>query len=109
MIEDTGQTVTVSPFTNDLGDLKDIKICTLAIAYDCPDTMSTYILIFYNSLHIPTLSHHLLCPNQLRENLITVNDTPLRYLPQDQRTSTSHAIVTNSPTLIIPLQCMGTI
>ena len=82
IIEDTGQTFTVSPFTNGLGDLKDIKICTLAIAYDCPDTMQTYILIFYHSLHIPTLSHHLLCPNQLRENLITVNDTPYDIFPK---------------------------
>ena len=87
----------------------DIKICTLAVAYDCPDTMSTYILLFFQSLYIPTLTHHLLCPNQLRENLLTVNDTPLRYIPPQDRTSTSHCIITISPKLIIPLQCLGTI
>ena len=86
IVEETGHTVTVSPFTDNLGELSDIKICTLAVAYDCPDTMCSYILLFYQSLYIPTLAHHLICPNQLRENLLTVNDTPLPYLPAADRT-----------------------
>ena len=65
IVEETGHTVTVSPFTENLGELSDIKICTLAVAYDCPDTLCTYILLFSQSLYIPTLAHHLICPNQL--------------------------------------------
>ena len=109
IVEETGHTVTVSPFTDGLGDLSDIKICTIAVAYDCPDTLMSYILLFYQSLYIPTLAHHLICPNQLRENLLTVNDTPLRYLPAAERTLDSHSIITTSPKLIIPLHCLGTI
>jgi hypothetical protein len=47
----------------------------------------------------------MLCPNQLRENGIQVNDIPLMYTPIENRTNQTHAIVTGP--LIIPLQLDG--
>jgi hypothetical protein len=48
------------------------------------------------------MSHHIICPNQPRDNGIRVNETPLMYIPVEERNDISHSIVTNL--LTIPLQ-----
>jgi hypothetical protein len=51
------------------------------------------------------MAHHILCPNQLRENSIRVNDIPLIYTPLEERNQFTHSIVVND--LIIPLSTDG--
>ena len=75
VVHDTGQTVSVDPFLDSLGSVKQVKIITAAVAYDDPTTYQTYILFFPQSLYIPSLKRHLLCPNQMRTNGITINNT----------------------------------
>jgi len=106
VVYDTGQTVTVEPFLNSLGKVSKVPIITGAIAYDCPTTHHTYILFFHQALHLKQLNRHLLCPNQLRNNHITVNDVPLLYIPRHERTPYHHSIYTDD--LHIPLQLEGT-
>ena len=108
MVEDTGQRVTVEGYSRSLGLTKDIPVVTVAVAYDCPTTMATYILFFPQSLHLPQMDHHLLPPFQLRENGVTVNDIPIQHTPEAARTATTHSIVTEDPYLAIPLQLRGT-
>ena len=84
VIHDTEQLVSVEPFDKKLGS-QQVKIVTAAVAYDCPDTRNVFVLFFHQALHIPNLQKHLLCPNQLRHNQVLVNDTPLLYIPPDQR------------------------
>ena len=109
IVQETGDTVSVTPFDKTLGALDNIPIVTAAVAYDCPTTLHTYILFFHQSLYVPSMDHHLICPNQMRQNHITINDVPLRYLPHHERTSQQHSIITNSvdPPLHIPLQMTG--
>jgi hypothetical protein len=80
-------------------------VSTIAIAYDDPTTLSTFILVFHEVLQIPGMAHHILCPNQLRENSIRVNDIPLMYTPVEERNQFTHTIVVND--LIIPLSMDG--
>jgi hypothetical protein len=77
-------------FDKAMGKIKNIPIVTVALAYDCPKTFTTFILIFHQSLYIDTLKSHLICPNQIRYNGHTVNDCPLQYLSPTARTLDSH-------------------
>jgi hypothetical protein len=80
-----------------------------AVAYDDPDTYTTYILFFHQSLYFDKLDKHLLCPSQMRCNQIIVNDVPPLHTPFNQRTHQDHSIVSTPPhhPLHIPLQLNG--
>jgi hypothetical protein len=51
------------------------------------------------------MSHHMLCPNQLRDNDVRVNDIPLLYTPLAERNEYTDTISTNE--LVIPLSLDG--
>ena len=51
IVEDTGQTISVSGFLSSLGTVKHVPIVTAAIAYDDPITYQTFILFFHQSLY----------------------------------------------------------
>jgi hypothetical protein len=105
LYSDLSRTVNLSPFKSDLGTVDGLPVSTIAIAYDYPTTFTTYILTFHEVLQIPGMAHHIICPNQLRENGIRVNDTPLIYTPLEERSRFTHSIVTAD--LIIPLSMVG--
>jgi hypothetical protein len=84
----------VSAFSEELGRVKSVPIVTAAVAYDCPLTYQTYILVFHQSLFLEDLTSHIICPNQLRLAGITVNDCPLQFLAPKNRTAESHTIQT---------------
>ena len=97
------QTVNVSGFHTSMKTLDKISIACVAIAYDCLLTHQTYILIFDQVLHIPTLETSLICPDQLREQGIIVNDIPLQRLHPSDRNQNSHSIIDANSKLHIPL------
>src|SRR5210317_587475 len=79
------QTVNVSGCHTSMKTLDKISIACVAIAYDCLLTHQTFILIFDQVLYIPSLETSLICPDQLREQGIVINDIPLQQLhPSDQ-------------------------
>ena len=51
----SGRTCNVQPFDPSLGAKRDIPIRDGALAYDCPHTHKTYILIVRNALSVPSL------------------------------------------------------
>ena len=110
VVHDTEQRISVDPFEKTLGSINDVPIVTAAIAYDCSITYNTYILFFHQSLYFEKLENHLICPNQLRHNNITVNDIPLIHIPFDERSPQHHSIITTPPhpELHIPLSLEGT-
>jgi hypothetical protein len=77
IVQDTLLSASVSPFLRSLGSIADVRIVTAAIAYDCPDTFTTFILHFPQSLYIPDLENPLISPNQQQAHGIVVNDTAL--------------------------------
>ncbi len=46
VLEDTGQTVSVTPFTSEYNALKGIPIVSAATAYDCPTDGETFQRMF---------------------------------------------------------------
>ena len=55
--------------------MESVPIVDAAVAYDCPFTNVTYILIVRNVLYVPSMTHNLTPPFILREAGIEVNDT----------------------------------
>jgi hypothetical protein len=109
IIQDTLQCASVTPFLRSFGTLDSVRIVTAAVAYDCPETFTTFILYFPQSLYIPELDRPLIAPNQLHSHGIIVNDTPLFALSSDQRNADSHSILSLEHSLCIPLQLDGVI
>ena len=96
----------MSPFIETLGAVNEVPIVTVAVAYDDPVTYQTYILTFNQVLYFKDLKVNLICPNQMRNNNVTVNECPLKFLPPDRRTPEMHAIIAND--VLIPLELCGT-
>lgn len=79
-----GKSIEAVPFSPSLGTVKDLAIVNAAIAYDNKTTGETTILIIHNAIFVPDMENILLCPDQARENDVTVNLTPTRYDPSSE-------------------------
>ena len=86
-----------------MNSLNNIKFACVAIACDYLLTHETFIHIFDQVLYIPSLETSLICPDQLREQGITVNDTPLLRLHPSEWNQYSHSIADPNSRLHIPL------
>ena len=98
-----GQVVDAHPFAKSLGTLNQLPIVHAALAYDHPHTLETFILNVNNSIYLGGESDHcLLCPNQVRENDIQVNDVPKHFEP-----TSSFSIYIPSIDLHLPFVAKG--
>ena len=100
-----GRTCEVTPFSSDLGTVKEVPIVDAAIAYHCQFTNETFVLIVRNALYIPNMDHNLVPPFILREAGVIINNVPKIHV-QDP-TENDHAIVFPDESLRIPLQLNG--
>jgi hypothetical protein len=95
--------VNVTGFDPSLGKVKNLDLVSAALAYDCPDTGKTIILMVHQAVHVPTMTNDLLCPMQMRVNEIGIQECPkfLEHRPDDS----SHAIriSQDGEDLLIPL------
>lgn len=108
IVQETGQTISVSPFVSSLGAVDDVPIVTAALAYDDPYQYHTCILFFHQALYFKDMQRHLIGIDQLRHNQIIVNDTPLIRLQPEERNELSHSIIHHESGLHIPLELDGT-
>ena len=105
IFESTGKTCNVEPFSSELGIAENIPIVDAALAYDCPFTHETYILIVRNALHINSMNHHLIPPFIMREAGLIVNDIPKMHCANPS--IDDHCISFKDTDLRIPLQLNG--
>ena len=97
----------VSAFAEDCNKLSEGPIVDAAIAYDCPLSLKTYLLIVRNALHVPSMRHNLIPPFIMREAGHKVNDVPRIHCGQDV-TEDSHSIIMDGEVdLKIPLRIRG--
>ena len=100
-----GRTCNVVPYDPSLGIGKKIPIVDGAVAYDCPYTHRTYILIIRNALHVPTLNHSLIPPFIMREAGLIVNDVP--KIHKENPEVDDHSVIFPDIDLSIQLQLNG--
>ena len=104
VVSETTQSVSVAGFHPDMKEIQNVRIVTAAVAYDCPLSYTTFILFFPQSLFLPRMEHNLICPDQLRDFGIIVNDVPLLRIQPKDRTTEHHSIIDHMSRLHIPLQ-----
>lgn len=105
VLDTTGRTVSVSPFSDEYKSLTDIPIATLATVYENPTSGDIHILILHEALYFgDRLSHTLICPNQLRNHGIIVDDIPRQF---DEEST--HSIYVPDHDLRIQLELEGII
>ena len=105
VFESTGRKCNVEPFSDELGVAKDIPIVDAALAYDCPYSGVTYILIARNALYIESMDHNLIPPFIMRSGGAVVKDVPKIQCPDP--TENYHSISFHDSELKIPLQLNG--
>lgn len=105
LLEDTGLTVSVTPFTTEYNALRGVPIASAATAYDCPTSGETHLLIFNECLFLgERLPVSLLCPNQMRAFGLSIRDTP-----QQLDADLSHDVSFPDNKLRIPLEMEGVV
>ena len=88
----SGKSADVWPFSSDCSKLESVPIVDATMAYDCPYSMTTYILAVKNALHVPSMEHNLVPPFILREAGLVVNDVPKLHTKQDVLSNDTHCI-----------------
>ena len=101
-----GRTCNVEPFDKNLGTARQIPVVDAALAYDCPYSHETYLLIIRNALYIESMENNLIPPFIMREAGLLVRDTPKIHL--EDPNAQDHAITFHNNNLSIPLQLHGT-
>jgi hypothetical protein len=76
IISTSGQYANVTPFSPDLPMMEKVEIGDVAIAYDDPYSLKTYLLVMRNVLLIDSMDHNLLPPFLIREASLFLDETP---------------------------------
>ena len=76
VIQDTGHSAEVNAFSDDVGGFLKVQIVDAVVAYNCPYTSKTHLLVMRNTLHIPSMKQDLIPPFILRESGLIVQDIP---------------------------------
>ena len=85
----TGRTAEVSPFTFSYYALKNVPIVDVIIAYNCPLSGNTYVLVCHNALFVSSMTHNFIPLFILRETNIVVNEVPKSQSPDPYETTHS--------------------
>ena len=101
ILNQMNRTAQVNPFSPEYESMKDVPIVDAALAYNCPYTAKTYILIIHNALSIPSMNHNLNAPFIMREAGLIINDIPKIHVKE--QTTKDHSIWFPSDEVRIPL------
>ena len=90
VVEQSGKTVEVSPFTPDYKPIK-VEVVNAMIQYDSPLDGKEYMLVIQNALRVPSMSNNLIPPFIMWENGIMVNECAKIHC--EDPTREDHAII----------------
>ena len=105
IISRAGRFAEVNAFSQEVGRMENVPITDAAVAYECPITNVTYILIARNIMYVPSMTHNLIPPFILREAGIVVNDTAKIHIIDP--TIEDHSVFFPKVNLRIPLALEG--
>jgi len=106
IIAKSGHHANVTPFSSDLPVMEKDEIGDVAVAYDNPYSLETYLLMMRNVLLIPSMDHNLLPPFLVQEALLFLDKTP--KLQSTEVSLENHTIYDEVTGLRIHLQLNGT-
>ena len=108
-LSDHEQPVNVQGYDPALG-VKQYRTISGALAFIHPYSGIRYHLVVHQAVHIPDLTHHLLCPMQCRAHGVIVNDCPRIYTQNPN--AESHSIVASDEygdVVVLPFSLRGVI
>jgi hypothetical protein len=105
VIARSGMFANVTPFSKDLPAMDMVEIGDVAMCYDDPISLITYILVMKNALLIPSMGHNLIPPFLIREAGLILDETPKHQTPYP--TIDNHSIWDQRSGLRIHLQLNG--
>ena len=76
LIHDYETPVWVQGYNEDVGERSNCRIVHAVVAYDHPTSGDIYMLVIHQAILIPDMVNNLLCPMQLRDHGLAVNDEP---------------------------------
>ncbi len=90
-ITTSGNHADITPFSTDLPVMKLVKIVDAMIAYNDPLSLTTYLLVMRNALHILSMDHNLMPPFLMCKAGLFLNEMP--NFQVDMPMVDNHAIV----------------
>ena len=93
LINDYEIPVQLHGYDKGVGEMEACYMVSSVIAYDHPESGDMYILVLRQAILIPQMENNLLCPLQMKDNDVRVNDEPKFMVPTPK--DNYHAIVIN--------------
>ena len=106
IIQRSGHYANAMPFSSELSTMEKVKIGDVALAYDNPVTLKTYLLVMRNAFLILMMDHNLLPQFLIREASLFLDETLKFQLTSLLRDN--HTIYDDGTGLRIHLQLNGT-
>ena len=85
--------------------MKRVPIKDMVVAYDCPYQRKTFLLIFKNALHVPSMDHNLISPFIMEEAGLIVNSKP--KIHSDDVSVDDHSFFDSATDLRVPFKLRG--
>ena len=105
VIDMTGETVDVKPFSSACNTLQDVPIVDAVIKYNDKVSGKSHLLLIKNALYVPSNVNNLIPPFMMREAGVIVNDTPRIHV--DDPTNEDHTLYFPEEKVRIPLYLSG--
>ena len=102
VIQDKGKSAEVNAFSSDLQRISKVPVVDSVVAYGCPFTLESYLLVMRNAFHIPSMKHNLIPPFIFRVAGFTVSEVPKIHC--DEPTVEDHSIYDDVTKIRIPLK-----
>ena len=85
IIQKTGRYADVNAFYSDVGTLSRVPIVDAAVAYDCPFSGRTILMVARNALYVESIEHNLVPPFIMREAGLEVDEQAKIHTPQPSK------------------------
>ena len=105
VIQETGLYADVNAFADEVNQMKRVPIKDMAVAYDCPYLKKTYLMVFKNALHVPSMHHNLISPFIMEEAGLEVNATP--KIHREEASVEDHSFYDSATELRVPFKLRG--
>jgi len=101
IIADYERPVRVRGYSPKVGEATECKTVSVVLQYT-HDNGAKYMLIINQAIYVPDMEVNLICPMQLRDNDIVVNDLP-KFM-QSKPTTNDHAIIADGLTITLSIK-----
>ena len=105
IIKKTGKYADVNGFSSEIGTMSRVPIVDAVLAYDCPISRKTNLLVARNALFVQSMNHNLIIPFIMREAGLKVEEQAKIHVKEPAKEN--HSIYSSEINLRIALHLKG--